>query len=45
LKPKILVDKIAPNLFFDGVMSCATDVVIVAQSNASVKNDFFINRI
>jgi hypothetical protein len=38
-----LVDNVTPKLFFDGVMSCATDVVIVAQSNASVNIDFFIN--
>jgi hypothetical protein len=37
-----LVDNVTPNLFFDGAISCATIVVIVAQSNASVKIDFFI---
>jgi hypothetical protein len=40
MKPKILVDNEKANLCFNHATSWATNVVIVEQSNASIKMNF-----
>jgi hypothetical protein len=42
LKPKIFVDNIAPNLFFDGSTSWATNDPIDVENRNRNKIEFFI---